>query len=92
MGTFPHRERAAVTPRVSTKLSAQDRQGSRSSPCWPAVCMCRLVQTGVSILVQTPQFQVSSLLERDTTYKPAEGRWTGLDQIVTLNVRLEIRI
>lgn len=87
-----YREQAVVTPKVSTKVSAEDRQGSRSSPCWPAVSMCKVVQTGVSIIVQTPQFQVSSLLERDTTHKQPEGRWTGVDQIVTLSVRLEIRI
>lgn len=57
-----YREQAAVTSKVSTELSAQDRRGSRS-----AVCLCRVVQTGVSIIVQTAQFQVSSLLEKGTT-------------------------
>lgn len=86
------REQATVTPKVITKLSAQDRQGSRTSPRWPAVCMCRVVRTGVSIVVRSPQFQISSLLERDATYKQAERRWTGVDQIISLNVRLDIRI
>lgn len=53
--------------------------------------MCRVAQTSCRI-VQAPQFQVSTLLERDTRYKQAEGRWTAADQIVAINVRLEIRI
>lgn len=83
-----YREQAAAAPKVCTKLSAQDRQGSRSCP---ALCMCKAVQTGVSPAVQAPQFQVSSLSERDMPVKEAEGKWTGVDQTVTLSVRLEIR-
>lgn len=73
------------------KALFQNRQGSRLSPHWSAVCTCRVAQTSCRIM-QTPQFQFSTLLERDTTYKQAEGRWTAADQIVTVNVRLEIRI
>lgn len=87
-----YRKQAAVTLKVSTKLSAQERQSSRSSPHWPTICMCKVVQTGVSIIVWTPQFQVSSLLEGGRAYKQVEERWTRVDQIVTSNVRLEIRI
>lgn len=42
-------------------------------------------------MVQAPQFQVSSLLERDMTFKQAEGKWKGVDETVTLSVKLEIR-
>lgn len=87
-----YRQQATVTPKVFTKLSARDRQGSRPSPHWPAVCMGRVVQTGVSIIAQTPQFQISNLMETDATYKQAEGRWAAVDQIITLNLRLERRV
>lgn len=52
--------------------------------------MCKALQTGVSTVVEPPQFQVSSLSERDMTFKKAEGKLTGVDQTVTLIVRLEI--
>lgn len=81
-----HREQAAVAPKACTKLSAQDRKGSRSCP---AVCRCKAVQTGVRTVVQAPQSQVSSLSERDMTFKQAEGK--GVDHSVTVSVRLERR-
>lgn len=83
-----HREQAAVSPKVCTKLPAQDREGSRSCP---AVCMCKAVQTGVSTVVQGPQFQVSSLSDIWHLSK-LKGKGKGVDHIVTVSVRLEIRI
>lgn len=84
-----HREQAAVAPKVCSKFTARDRQGSR--PC-PAVCQCKAIQTGVSTVVQAPQFRVSSFSERDMAFKQVEGKGKEVDHTVTVSVRLERRI
>lgn len=98
MGYFPAFPFIIIEyPKLSRKVCGSQRTGSSSTQgVHQALCTgqtrqqtmssCLCVQgctTGVSPAVQVPQFQVSSLLERDMTFKQAEGKWKGVDQTVT---------